>query len=143
MGRKTKADFQTKRMFRNPSGQEELFEKSLEEVLERKINQPVECLGITFPNDEERRKYFLEKLNEKLKDPKFRKIDGFPIGSDEDILARGRQPHATLYALYQGWLDTLLALHAARVTGAFADDVAKTNLAAILNQRGLTTVRSL
>ena len=26
---------------------------------------------------------------------------------------------------------------------AFADDVAKTNLAAILNQRGLTTVRSL
>jgi len=27
--------------------------------------------------------------------------------------------------------------------GAFVDDVAKTNLAAILNQHGLTTVRSL
>jgi len=23
---------------------------------------PVECLGMTFPNDEERRKHFLEKL---------------------------------------------------------------------------------
>ncbi|MBK9093252.1 MAG: DUF4391 domain-containing protein [Anaerolineae bacterium] len=37
-----------------------------------------------------------------------------------DALALGKQPHTTLYALYQGWIDTLLALHAARVTGAFA-----------------------
>lgn len=36
-----------------------------------------------------------------------------------DALALGRQPRSTLYALYQGWIDTLLALHAARVTGAF------------------------
>lgn len=36
-----------------------------------------------------------------------------------DALALGRQPRATLYALYQGWIDTLLALRAARVTGAF------------------------
>jgi hypothetical protein len=28
----------------------------------KKKNRPVECLGMTFPNDEERRKYFLEKL---------------------------------------------------------------------------------
>jgi hypothetical protein len=35
---------------------------------------PVECLGITFPNDEERRKHFLGILREKLKDPGFRKI---------------------------------------------------------------------
>ena len=35
-------------------------------------------------------------------------------------LALGQQPRTTLYALYQGWIDTLLALHAARVTGAFA-----------------------
>lgn len=34
-------------------------------------------------------------------------------------LALGRQPHASLYALYQGWIDTLLALKAARVTGVF------------------------
>ncbi len=47
---------------------------------------PVECLGMTFENDEERREYFLGTLREKLKDPEFRKIEGFPIGRDEDIL---------------------------------------------------------
>jgi len=31
-----------------------------------------------FPNDEARRAYFVEKLREKLKDPAFRKIEGFP-----------------------------------------------------------------
>ena len=30
-----------------------------------------------------------------------------------------RQPRTTLWALYQGWLDTLLAFQAARVTGTF------------------------
>ncbi len=56
---------------------------------------PVECLGMTFQNDEERREYFLEKLREKLKDPEFRKIEGFPIGSDEDILALSDPPYYT------------------------------------------------
>lgn len=37
-----------------------------------------------------------------------------------DALALGRQPRGTLFALYQGWIDTLLALQAARRTGAFA-----------------------
>ena len=37
-----------------------------------------------------------------------------------DALALGRQPQVSLHALYQGWVDTLLALHAARVTGAFS-----------------------
>ena len=37
-----------------------------------------------------------------------------------DALALGQQPRTTLHALYQGWIDTLLALLAARVTGAFA-----------------------
>ena len=35
-------------------------------------------------------------------------------------MALRRQPRATLYALYQGWIDTVLALDAARVTGEFA-----------------------
>ncbi|MCK8604080.1 site-specific DNA-methyltransferase [Desulfoferrobacter suflitae] len=60
-----------------------------------KPTEPVECLGMTFPNDEERRKYFLEKLREKLKDPEFRKIEGFPIGSDEDILSLSDPPYYT------------------------------------------------
>jgi len=56
---------------------------------------PVTCLGLTFPNDEERRKHFLGILREKLKDPEFRKIEGFPIGSDEDILALSDPPFYT------------------------------------------------
>ena len=56
---------------------------------------PVTCLGMTFPNDEERRKHFLGLLREKLKDPEFRKIEGFPIGSDEDILALSDPPYYT------------------------------------------------
>lgn len=57
--------------------------------------RPVECLGMTFPSDEARRAYFLEKLREKLQDPEFRKIEGFPIGSDEDILALSDPPYYT------------------------------------------------
>ncbi|MCG3155097.1 MAG: hypothetical protein DKINENOH_01699 [bacterium] len=56
---------------------------------------PVECLGLTFENDEARRAHFLEKLREKLKDPEFRKIEGFPIGEDEDILALSDPPYYT------------------------------------------------
>jgi len=60
-----------------------------------KPTEPVECLGVTFPNDEERRQYFLLKLGEKLRDPEFRKIEGFPIGSDEDILSLSDPPYYT------------------------------------------------
>jgi hypothetical protein len=35
-------------------------------------------------------------------------------------LALGAQPDASLYAVYQGWIDTLLALEAARLSGSFA-----------------------
>ncbi len=58
-------------------------------------SKPVECLGMTFPNDEARRVHFTEKLREKLKDPAFRKIEGFPIGEDEDILAMSDPPYYT------------------------------------------------
>lgn len=33
-----------------------------------------------------------------------------------DALSLGRQPRSTLFALYQGWIDTLLAVQAARLT---------------------------
>ena len=58
-------------------------------------NGPAECLGKTFANDEERRTYFLGLLAEKLKDPEFRKIEGFPIGEDEDILNLSDPPYYT------------------------------------------------
>lgn len=75
--------------------QQHLFEKSYEEKIQAEKNKPVQCLGMTFENDEERRNYFLEKQREKLKDPEFRKIEGFPIGSDEDILALSDPPYYT------------------------------------------------
>lgn len=46
--------------------------------------------------------------------------DGERWPAFRDALALGRHPRATLYALYQGWMDTLLALQAARVTRSFA-----------------------
>ncbi len=62
---------------------------------ERTAGGPVECLGMTFANDDERRQYFLAILAEKLKDPAFRAIEGFPIGTDEAILALSDPPYYT------------------------------------------------
>jgi len=73
----------------------DMFEKSYEEQLKEDKNKLVECLGMTFENDEKRWEYFLGKLREKLKDPEFRKIEGFPIGEDEDILALSDPPYYT------------------------------------------------
>ena len=56
---------------------------------------PAECLGLRFESDQARRAYFQEKLREKLKDPEFRKIEGFPHGSDEDILRLSDPPYYT------------------------------------------------
>jgi len=60
-------------------------------------NQPgeVECLGMTFPSEEARRMHFLGLLAEKLKDPAFRKQEGFPQGTDEAILAMSDPPYYT------------------------------------------------
>jgi len=38
---------------------------------------------------------YWEYLREKLKDQEFRKIEGFPIGSDKDILALSGPPYHT------------------------------------------------
>jgi hypothetical protein len=56
---------------------------------------PVECLGVTFQNDGERREHFLGILREKLKDLEFRNTPGFPKGSDEDILRLSDPPYYT------------------------------------------------
>lgn len=57
--------------------------------------EPVECLGMTFASDDARRAHFRERLREKLADPAFRAIEGFPVGSDEDILALSDPPYYT------------------------------------------------
>src|SRR5437879_5894580 len=56
---------------------------------------PVTCFGLSFANDAERRAYFTERLREKLAEPAFRAQEGFPIGSDEDILALSDPPYYT------------------------------------------------
>ena len=56
---------------------------------------PVTCLGLSFASDAERRSYFTECLREKLANPTFRAQEGFPIGSDEDILALSDPPYYT------------------------------------------------
>jgi len=56
---------------------------------------PVECLGQTFPSEQARRAHFLAILAERLKDPEFRKIEGFPIGTDADLLAMSDPPYYT------------------------------------------------
>ncbi|MFR9718619.1 DNA methyltransferase [Aeromonas diversa] len=68
---------------------------------------PVICLGKTFANDQARRDYFLALLAEKLKDPEFRKIEGFPIGSDEDILNLSDPPYYT--ACPNPWIGDFVA----------------------------------
>ena len=68
---------------------------------------PVTCLGMTFENDEARRAHFTEELRKKLQDPEFRKIEGFPIGSDEDILNLSDPPYYT--ACPNPWVADFIA----------------------------------
>lgn len=68
---------------------------------------PIECLGQTFPSDDARRAHFLALLAEKLKDPEFRKQEGFPQGTDEAILAMSDPPYYT--ACPNPWLAEFVA----------------------------------
>ena len=81
----------------NGGNQARLGDEGMDAQLQpsKSSTEPVECLGITFENDEARRAYFLDKLREELSDPEFRKIEGFPIGKDEDILALSDPPYYT------------------------------------------------
>ncbi|KVP70520.1 DNA methylase [Burkholderia ubonensis] len=69
--------------------------------------EPVECLGQTFPSDHARREYFLKLLAEKLQDPAFRKQEGFPKGTDAAILAMSDPPYYT--ACQNPWLAEFVA----------------------------------
>ena len=61
----------------------------------KSIEVPVECLGQKFSSNSVRRSHYLKILAEKLKDPEFRKISGFPIGTDDNILALSDPPYFT------------------------------------------------
>ncbi|MEZ7937502.1 MAG: DNA methyltransferase [Paludibacteraceae bacterium] len=68
-------------------------------------NSPVICLGTTFANDDERRAYFREELRKQL--PELKRIEGFPIGEDEDIINLSDPPYYT--ACPNPWLNDFIA----------------------------------
>lgn len=82
-----------------------MFSESQEQI--QKPSGPVTCLGMTFENDEARRTHFTEELRKKLQDPEFSKIEGFPIGSDEDILNLSDPPYYT--ACPNPWIADFIA----------------------------------
>ena len=51
----------------------------------------ITCLGKIFDSEEDRRHYFREELRNKL--PDLKKIEGFPIGEDDDIIALSDPPY--------------------------------------------------
>lgn len=67
-------------------------------------NGPVVCLGMTFKNEDERREYFRNELRKKL--PELKKIEGFPIGDDEDIIALSDPPYYT--ACPNPWINDFI-----------------------------------
>lgn len=66
---------------------------------------PVTCLGMTFESDDARREYFRAELRKKL--PELRKIEGFPIGEDDDIINLSDPPYYT--ACPNPWLNDFVA----------------------------------
>ena len=63
------------------------------------------CLSKEFTSDEERREYFRNELRTKLLELK--KIEGFPIGEDEDIINLSDPPYYT--ACPNPWLNDFIA----------------------------------
>lgn len=72
--------------------------------LKSKEPQMVTCLGKTFASEEERRTYFRDELRTKL--PELKKLEGFPIGEDEDIINLSDPPYYT--ACPNPWLNDFI-----------------------------------
>lgn len=73
--------------------QEEMDSLESYQQKDRKNCGPVTVLGRSFSNDAERRTYFREELRTRL--PELKRIEGFPIGDDEDIIALSDPPFYT------------------------------------------------
>ncbi len=71
----------------------------------RKESKKVICLGKEFKSDDERREYFRNEMVAKL--PELKKIEGFPIGEDEDIIKLSDPPYYT--ACPNPWLNDFIA----------------------------------
>src|SRR5690554_7590669 len=62
------------------------------------------CLGKEFNSEEERREYFRNELRTKL--PELKKIEGFPVGEDDDIINLSDPPYYT--ACPNPWLNDFI-----------------------------------
>ncbi|MBK6356051.1 MAG: DUF4391 domain-containing protein [Betaproteobacteria bacterium] len=58
-----------------------------------------------------------------------------------EALALDKQPHLSLHALYEGWMDTLIALQTAFVTGVFAASASREH--AVERHQALQEVKKL
>ncbi len=68
-------------------------------------NKKITVLGKTFNTEEERRTYFREELRKLL--PELKKMEGFPIGEDDDIINLSDPPFYT--ACPNPWLNDFIA----------------------------------
>ena len=84
---------------------EEEMTNMLPDSLDSTEDKSVTVLGITFDNDAKRREHFREELRKKL--PELRNIEGFPIGSDDDIINLSDPPYYT--ACPNPWLNDFIA----------------------------------
>ena len=66
-----------------------------------KDNIIITVLGKTFNSEEDRREYFREELRKHL--PELKKMEGFPIGEDDDIINLSDPPYYT--ACPNPWLN--------------------------------------
>ena len=84
---RSKPGSQATRLHRDACGQDELFEKSQAEELQTRYGEPVECLGLTFENDEARRAHYLGRLKEGLEEL-HAKLGGVAFADVDDAAAR-------------------------------------------------------
>ena len=69
------------------------------------MTEKIICLGKEFNSDEERREYYRNELRARL--PELKKIEGFPIGEDEDVISLSDPPYYT--ACPNPWLNDFIA----------------------------------
>ena len=86
---------------------QDLFHNNSEDtgLNENKGSQQIICLGKIFNSEEERRDYFRNQLQHKP--PELKKLEGFPIGEDEDIINLSDPPYYT--ACPNPWLNDFIA----------------------------------
>ena len=82
-----KRERRTGRLLRSASGQDEMFEKSREELAETGRGAAVECLELTFEDEDARRAHFLGELRKGLEEL-HAKLAGVPFSGIDDTIAR-------------------------------------------------------